>query len=382
MSMISIRCSAIMPRRPGSLSSPAGTACRKRTRCSLRSACRHAAATDMLISAMSARRPERSLIACGGARSSSPSRQCRSAPAARSSALSERPIQAPMSPSPRTLNFCAGAAIYDLQHPNHILVGTEDERARKVLGEVYRPLYLNQVPIMYFGRRTAGLIKYTANAFLATKITFTNEITDLAEQVGADVQGDRARHRARKPHRHQLPACPPWLWRLLLSEEHASADQERARPWRAAPHRRGRADGRRDGKRAMVRKVTAAVGGDLHGKTIAVLGLTFKPDTDDMRDAPWILLITGLTNFGAKVKAHDPVGMEQAKQEFIDTTFRDDPHACAAGADALGIVTEWRQFRALDVPRIKAAMKGPIVLDLRNIYRYEEMATMRFQLAT
>jgi UDPglucose 6-dehydrogenase len=272
-----------------------------------------------------------------------------------------------------------GAAIRDFQHPDRIVVGTEDERARKVLGEIYRPLYLNQAPIMYTKRRTAELIKYAANAFLATKITFINEMADLAEQVGADVQeiargigmdnriGTKFLHAGAgyggscfpKDTRALAKAALDYGVQLRIVEATLTANDNR--------------------KRAMARKVANALGGDIRGKTIAVLGLTFKPDTDDMREAPSIPLIAGLLDFGAKVKAHDPVGMEQAKKELSGIEYCDDAYACARGADAMVIVTEWRQFRALDLERIKADMVTPVIVDLRNIYRPEDMSALGFK---
>jgi UDPglucose 6-dehydrogenase len=272
-----------------------------------------------------------------------------------------------------------GAAIRDFQHPDRIVVGTEDERARKVLGEIYRPLYLNQAPIMYTGRRTAELIKYAANAFLATKITFINEMADLAEQVGANVQeiarGIGLDNRIGSKFLHAGPgyggSCFPKDTRALTKTALDHGVQLRiVEATLTANENR---------KRAMARKVLSALGGDIRGKTIAVLGLTFKPDTDDMREAPSIPLITGLLDFGAKVKAHDPVGMEQAKRELTGITYCDDPYACARGADALVIVTEWRQFRALDLDRIRDEMASPVMVDLRNIYWPEEATARGFR---
>jgi len=271
-----------------------------------------------------------------------------------------------------------GAAIRDFKFPDRIVVGTADDRARKVLGEIYRPLSLNQAPVMYTARRTAELIKYAANAFLATKITFINEIADLAEKVGADVQ-DVARgigmdNRIGAKFLHAGPgfggSCFPKDTRALVK---IALDHDA--PLRIVEAVLGVNDNR---KRAMARKVSNAVGGNLRGKTIAVLGLTFKPDTDDMREAPSIPLVTGLLDMGAKVRAFDPVGMEQAKHELPDITYCEDAYACAEGADALVIVTEWVQFRALDLPRLKLAMKQPVVVDLRNVYRPEEMAAAGF----
>ncbi|MET0724289.1 MAG: UDP-glucose/GDP-mannose dehydrogenase family protein [Tardiphaga sp.] len=271
-----------------------------------------------------------------------------------------------------------GAAIRDFKFPDRIVVGTSDERARKVIGEIYRPLSLNQAPVMYTARRTAELIKYAANAFLATKITFINEIADLAEKVGADVQ-DVARgigmdNRIGMKFLHAGPgfggSCFPKDTRALIK---IALDHDA--PLRIVEAVLSVNDNR---KRAMTRKVSHVLGGNLRGKTIAVLGLTFKPDTDDMREAPSIPLVTGLLDMGANVRAYDPVGMEPAKRELPDIVYCDDAYDCAAGADALVIVTEWVQFRALDLPRLKASMKQPVMVDLRNVYRPEEMAAAGF----
>ena len=271
-----------------------------------------------------------------------------------------------------------GAAIRDFKYPDRIVVGTSDERARKVVGEIYRPLSLNQAPVMYTARRTAELIKYAANAFLATKITFINEIADLAEKVGADVQ-DVARgigmdDRIGTKFLHAGPgfggSCFPKDTRALIK---IALDYDA--PLRIVEAVLSVNDNR---KRAMTRKVSHVLGGNLRGKTVAVLGLTFKPDTDDMREAPSIPLVTGLLDMGANVRAYDPVGMEPAKRELPDIVYCEDAYDCAAGADALVIVTEWVQFRALDLPRLKAAMKQPVMVDLRNVYRPEEMAAAGF----
>jgi UDPglucose 6-dehydrogenase len=267
-----------------------------------------------------------------------------------------------------------GAAIRDFKHPDRIVVGTEDERARKVIAEIYRPLYLNQSPIMYTGRRTAELIKYAANAFLATKITFINEIADLAERAGADVQevarGIGLDNRIGSKFLHAGPgfggSCFPKDTRALVKTA-----QDYGVPLRIVEAVLTVNDTR---KRAMARKVEAALGGNLRGKTVGVLGLTFKPDTDDMREAPSIPLITALQDLGASVQAFDPVGMDQAKLELPDVSYCDSPYSCATKADALVIVTEWEQFRALDLKRLKKQMAQPVIVDLRNIYRPDEMA--------
>jgi UDPglucose 6-dehydrogenase len=266
-----------------------------------------------------------------------------------------------------------GAAIQDFKHPDRIVVGADDERARKLMTEIYRPLYLNKAPMLYTSRRTAELIKYAANAFLATKITFINEMADLAEQVGADVQ-DVARgigldNRIGSKFLHAGPgyggSCFPKDTRALLKTA-----QDHAVSLRLVEAVIAANDIR---KRAMARKVSAAFGGSLRGKTIALLGLTFKPMTDDMRDAPSIPLITALQDMGAKVRAFDPVGMEQAKAVLPEVIYCDGPYSCAEGADALVIVTEWEQFRALDFDHIKQCMISPVLFDLRNIYSSDEI---------
>jgi UDPglucose 6-dehydrogenase len=270
-----------------------------------------------------------------------------------------------------------GAAIQDFKHPDRIVIGTDDPRARQVMAELYRPLYLNQAPILYTGRRTAELIKYAANAFLATKITFINEIADLCERLGADVQevarGIGLDNRIGSKFLHAGPgfggSCLPKDILALIKTA-----QDQATPLRVVEAVAAVNDAR---KRAMARKVAAAVG-NLRGKTIAILGLTFKPNTDDMREAPSVPLVTALQDFGARVRAYDPVGVEQARGVLTDVTFCDGPYSCAEGADAVVIVTEWEQFRALDLDRLKAVMASPVVIDLRNIYRAEEMVGRGF----
>ena len=272
-----------------------------------------------------------------------------------------------------------GAAIQDFKHPDRIVVGSDDARALHVMRELYRPLYLNEAPILTTGRNTAELIKYAANAFLATKITFINEIADLCERVGADVQ-DVARgigldNRIGGLFLHAGPgyggSCFPKDTLALIK-----TGQDHAAPLRIVETVASVNDVR---KRAMARKVVAAIGGSLRGKTVAVLGLTFKPNTDDMRDAPSIPLITALHDMGANVRAYDPIGMEQARAVLPDVTYCEGPYECAQGADALVIVTEWEQFRALDLDRLKSVMKErPAVIDLRNIYPPDELRRRGF----
>jgi len=271
-----------------------------------------------------------------------------------------------------------GAAIRDFKLPDRIVIGTADTRAREVMSELYRPLYLNRSPILFTGRRTAELIKYAANAFLATKITFINEIADLAEKVGADVQevarGIGLDNRIGSKFLHAGPgyggSCFPKDTVALIKTA-----QDHASPLRIVEAVAAVNDAR---KRAMARKVSAALNGDVRGKTVAVLGLTFKPNTDDMREAPSIPLITALQDMGAKVRAYDPVGMEQAKSVIGNVTFCDDAYSCAKGAAALVIVTEWEQFRALDFDRLKTVMAQPVLVDLRNVYRPDEMSRRGF----
>jgi UDPglucose 6-dehydrogenase len=271
-----------------------------------------------------------------------------------------------------------GAAIRDFKFPDRIVVGTDDERGRKVMGDIYRPLSLNQAPLMYTKRRTAELIKYAANAFLATKITFINEIADLSEKIGADVQevarGIGLDNRIGTKFLHAGPgfggSCFPKDARALI--EIAQDNDVQLRIVEAVLHVN---DNR---KRAMARKVALAVGTSMRGKTVAVLGLTFKPDTDDMREAPSIPLVTGLLDMGAKVRAHDPVGMEQARIELPGIEFCDNPYKCALGADVVVIVTEWTQFRALDLARLKNEMAGTSFIDLRNIYDPQQVEAFGF----
>jgi UDPglucose 6-dehydrogenase len=271
-----------------------------------------------------------------------------------------------------------GAAIRDFKHPDRIVVGTTDPRAKEVMAELYRPLYLNAAPILYTGRRTAELIKYAANAFLATKITFINEIADLCEKAGADVQevarGIGLDNRIGAKFLHAGPgfggSCFPKDAQALIKTA-----QDFAVPLRIVEAVVAVNDAR---KRAMARKVAAALDGNVRQKTVALLGLTFKPNTDDMRDAPSLALVAALRDMGATVRAYDPVGMEQAKSVLNGVVYCDGPYTCAEGADALVIVTEWEQFRALDFERLKEVMARPILIDLRNIYLPDEVARHDF----
>ena len=271
-----------------------------------------------------------------------------------------------------------GAAIHDFKHPDRIVVGTQDERAKKVVAEIYRPISLNQVPILYTGRRTAELIKYAANAFLATKITFINEIADLCEKVGADVQevarGMGLDNRIGSKFLHAGPgfggSCFPKDVRALIKTA-----QDHAVPLRILESVAAVNDNR---KRAMAPKVSAVFSGALRGKTVAVLGLTFKPNTDDMREAPSLALITALQDMGARVRVFDPAGMSQAQTVLENVVYCDSAYDCAEAVDALVIATEWEQFRALDLDRLRDLMACPVVIDLRNIYRPEEMHSRGF----
>jgi UDPglucose 6-dehydrogenase len=270
-----------------------------------------------------------------------------------------------------------GAAIRDFKLPDRVVVGAEDERARAVMTELYRPLFINRNPVMFTDRRTAELIKYAANAFLATKIAFINEVADLAEKVGADVQeiarGIGLDNRIGAKFLHAGPgfggSCFPKDTLALMK-----TGQDNAAPLRIIEAVVSVNDQR---KRAMARKVTA-LAGELRGKTVAVLGLTFKPSTDDMRESPSIPLITALQDLGATVRAYDPAGMAQAKEMLKGVTFCDNEYDCAKGVSALVIVTEWEQFRALDFARLKKDMAEPVLVDLRNVYRPDEMARHGF----
>ena len=272
-----------------------------------------------------------------------------------------------------------GAAIQDFKHPDRIVVGSDDDRARKVLAEIYRPLYLNEPPIIFVSRRTAELIKYASNAFLAAKITFINEMADLCEQVGADVQevarGMGLDNRIGAKFLHAGPgfggSCFPKDTSALIKTAHDHGVPLRLVETVSAVNEQR--------KRAMARKVVQALGGSVRGKTVAVLGLTFKPNTDDTRDSPAIPLITALHDLGAAVRGYDPAGMEQAKPLLPDVHYCQSAYSAAEGADAVVIATEWEQFRALDLGRLKKVMTQPVIVDLRNIYRSDEMRRAAFR---
>jgi UDPglucose 6-dehydrogenase len=267
-----------------------------------------------------------------------------------------------------------GAAIADFKHPDRIVVGAEDAHAEDVLKEIYRPLFLNRAPILITGRRTAELTKYAANAFLAVKISFINEIADLCEAVDADVQ-DVARgigldNRIGPKFLHAGPgyggSCfPKDTLALLQTADKFGVDQRIVRTTVQVND---------DRKAAMVERVAKALGGELQGKSIGVLGLAFKPNTDDMRDAPSIPLINGLIAGGARVRAFDPVAREQAEKVIKQVEFASDAYAAARDADALVIVTEWDEFRALNLEKLAQVMRGKVLVDLRNVYDRDDAA--------
>jgi UDPglucose 6-dehydrogenase len=272
-----------------------------------------------------------------------------------------------------------GAAISDFKRPDRIVVGAEDPRGREVMTEVYRPLYLNQSPIVFTSRRTAELTKYAANAFLATKIAFINEMADLCEKVGADVQdvsrGIGLDNRIGSKFLHAGPgyggSCfPKDTLALVKTAQDFGSPVHIVEAVASINSTR---------KRMMANKVIHACGGSVRDKTIAVLGLAFKPNTDDMRDSPAIDIINALQAVGAKIRAFDPASMDQAKAILSDIQYHDNAYACIEQTDALVIVTEWDAFRALDLDRVKASLKTPIVVDLRNIYRPEIMQSKGFE---
>jgi UDPglucose 6-dehydrogenase len=272
-----------------------------------------------------------------------------------------------------------GAAIDDFKRPDRIVIGIEDERAKPVMTEVYRPLYLNQAPLMFTNRRTAELIKYAANAYLAMKITFINEVADLCEAAGANVQevarGIGLDNRIGSKFLNAGPgyggSCFPKDTLALVK-----IGQDFHSPMRLVETTVSLNEQR---KRAMSRKVIAACGGDVRGKRIGVLGLTFKPNTDDMREAPSIGIIEGLLDQGAEVVAYDPHGMEMAKHLMQGISYGASAYDVAQGADALVLVTEWNEFRSLDLDRLKSTMRAPVLVDLRNVYRHDEVVRHGFR---
>jgi UDPglucose 6-dehydrogenase len=272
-----------------------------------------------------------------------------------------------------------GAAIGDFKRPDRVVVGTDDERAVAVMNELYRPLNLNESPLLFVGRRTSELIKYAANAFLAMKITFINEMADLCEAVGADVQqvarGIGLDNRIGSKFLHAGPgyggSCFP---KDTLALVRTAVDA--GSPVRLVETTVEVNDAR---KKAMAKRVSAAADGDLNGKTVAVLGLTFKPNTDDMRDSPALDLVPALIAAGARVQAFDPEGMHEARALLDGVDFRDGPYDAVKDADVVVIVTEWDPFRALDLDRLKSLVKQPVIVDLRNIYRPEDMRAKGFR---
>ena len=271
-----------------------------------------------------------------------------------------------------------GAAIQDFKHPDRIVIGTENEYARAVMTEIYRPLFLNKSPILFTSRRSAELIKYASNAFLAMKITFVNEIADLCEKVNADIQevalGIGADNRIGSKFLHAGPgfggSCFPKDTVALVksAQDHGSAV-------RLVETTIAINDAR---KRAMARRVIQAAGGTVRGKTIAVFGLTFKPNTDDMREAPSISIIQALQDAGARIQAYDPKGMEQARMLWSDVEFASNPYEAAANASAICILTEWDQFRTLDFERLAKLVATPVLLDFRNICSAQEVTRHGF----
>ena len=271
-----------------------------------------------------------------------------------------------------------GAAIEDFKRPDRVVIGVEDARAREVMEEIYRPLSLNAPPLVFVGRRTSELTKYAANAFLATKITFINEIADLCEKVGADVQevarGIGLDKRIGSKFLHAGPgyggSCFPKDTLALIK-----TGQDEGASLRIVETVVAVNDAR---KRAMARKIIQALGGSVRGKKVALLGLAFKPNTDDMRDAPALAIVASLAGDGAEIHAYDPESMDQARPLMPEVVFHEDAYSAIEGADVLAIVTEWDAFRALDLDRVKKLLKEPIIVDLRNVYRPAEIRKRGF----
>jgi len=272
-----------------------------------------------------------------------------------------------------------GAAIEDFKRPDRIVVGLDDERARPIMHEVYRPLYLNESPILYVDRRTAELTKYAGNAFLAMKITFINEIADLCEKVGANVQ-DVARgigldKRIGGKFLNAGPgyggSCFPKDTQALVRTGEIEGSPMRLVETTVAVNEQR--------KTRMGHKIIAAMGGAVAGKRIAILGLTFKPNTDDMRDAPSIEIIRVLREAGADIRAFDPEGMVAAQAAIAGIGFADSEYDVAEGADAIVLITEWNAFRSMDLRRIRNSMAGNTFVDLRNVYRPQELEDLGFR---
>ncbi|WP_332770222.1 UDP-glucose dehydrogenase family protein [Phenylobacterium sp.] len=275
-----------------------------------------------------------------------------------------------------------GAAIEDFKRPDRVVVGTEDPRARAVMTELYRPLYLNETPIVFTTRRTSELIKYAANAFLALKITFINEMADLCEALGADVQQvARGIGLDKRIGNKFLNAGPGYGGSCFPKDTLAlvRTATDAGSPVRLIETTVKVNDER---KKNMAGKVSDALSGDLAGKTVGVLGLAFKPNTDDMRDAPSLDIIPALQAMGARVQAFDPESGHEARQLLRDVDFKDNPYDVAQDADVLVIITEWDQFRALDLDRVKLLMNAPVLVDLRNIYKPDEVRSRGFKYAS
>jgi UDPglucose 6-dehydrogenase len=271
-----------------------------------------------------------------------------------------------------------GAAINDFKRPDRVVVGLEDERAIEVMRQLYRPLYLNETPMIFTNRRTSEMIKYAANAFLATKISFINEMADLCEKVGADVQQiSRGIGLDGRIGSKFLNAGPGYGGSCFPKDTLAitKTAQDYGAPVTIIEAAAKANEAR---KRAMAKKVIKACGGSVSGLKIAVLGLSFKPNTDDVRDAPSLEIIPALQAAGAHITAFDPEAMAEAQTILSGVDYAKGPYDCAKEADALVIITEWDPFRALDLQRIKTVMRGQIVIDLRNIYRAEEMSRLGF----
>jgi UDPglucose 6-dehydrogenase len=271
-----------------------------------------------------------------------------------------------------------GSAIEDFMRPDRVVIGTDSEHARTVMRALYRPLYLIETPIVFTTIETAEMIKYAANAFLATKVTFINEVADLCEAVGADVQ-DVARGigldgRIGRKFLHAGPgfggSCFPKDCRALVRTA-----EEAAAPLSIVETVLRVNDAR---KRAMADRIAAACGGTLAGKTLAVLGLTFKPNTDDMRDSPSLSILPALLEGGAKICAYDPEGIDESRKLMPELDYCDDAYQAMVEADALVLLTEWNEFRGLDLARVRGLLRSPVVIDLRNIYQPQEMATAGF----
>jgi len=271
-----------------------------------------------------------------------------------------------------------GSAIEDFMRPDRVVIGADTERARETVASLYRPLFLRDTPIIQTSLETAELIKYAANTFLATKITFINEFADLCEKVGADVQelakGIGLDGRIGGKFLHAGPgyggSCfPKDTEALVRSAQDAEAPITIVEQVIAVNAER---------KEAMARKIIAACGGSVAGKTIAVLGLTFKPNTDDMRESPSLVIVPRLIEAGATVRVFDPVGMDEAKKLMDGPVWCQDAYDAMDGADAVAILTEWNEFRGLDFRRMGELLKQPVMVDLRNIYRPEEMAAAGF----